>query len=124
MNIGNKYISKESVKYQKKIAIAMWQFVKKWYIRHPDEYRHPMYIKQDFCREYYDKTGKVIDWEAHCMLCNIFYDDACDGCPLHSENADEGFCEDYFKLTDDTYPFHMRPAICDKIIEAIKSYKE
>ena len=78
------FISKESGEYQKKIAIKMWEFVKKWYLSHPDEYHHPMDLKQKFCDDYFDKTGQRIDWLANCMLCNIFHDDYCQGCPLYS----------------------------------------
>jgi len=118
------YISEENGDYQKKIAIKMWQFVKKWYVTHPNEYRHPMWIKDEFHHKYFDKTGQRIDWEASCMLCNIFYDDACVGCPLHSDDEDIGFCADYFKLSDAYFPFHMRPSVCDRIIEAIRLLKE
>lgn len=117
----NKYISKESIVYQKKIAIEMWQFIKRWYVTHPDEYRHPMLLKSDFRGNYFEKTGQKIDWESNCMLCSIFYNDACRGCPLSKE--DDMFCEDYFKLADPEFPFLMRPSICDKIIKAIKSFK-
>lgn len=116
-----KYVSKESIAYQKKIAIEMWKFMKKWYVENPASYVHPMYLKSKFCKEYFDKTGQHIDWEANCMLCNIFYDDGCKGCPLYKE--DDMFCEDYFKLCDAEFPSIFRPSICDRIIKAIKSYK-
>ena len=117
------HISGESLVYQKKIAVKMWQFVKKWYVKHPDTYMHPVWIKEKFCCEYVDKTGQHIDWEAACILCEKFHDEGCYGCPLHSDNEEDRFCEDYFKLSDADFPFHMRPAICDKIIEAIKSFE-
>lgn len=115
-------ISKESIEYQKKIAIEMWQFVKKWYIKHPDACIHPMFIKADFVRKYYNKTGQKIDWKSHCILCEKFHDDYCHGCPLYKDDTDM-FCADYFNLFNENVPFHKRPSICDKIIEAIKSFK-
>lgn len=106
---------------QKNIAVKMWQFVKRWYAKHPIEYRHPMWIKFDFCNDYFEKTGQKIDWEANCILCEKFHDDGCRGCSLY--NDDDMYCYDYFKLSDVNFPLHMRPAICDKIIEAIKSFE-
>ena len=117
----NKHISEESIAYQKKVAVKMWQFVKKWYVKHPDTYMHPMWLKEKFCDKYFDKTGQHIDWEAACILCEKFHDDFCDGCPLYKEDM---FCEDYFKLSDAYFPFHMRPSVCDIIIKAIRSYHD
>ena len=116
----NNIISKEDVKYQKKVAVQMWQYIKRWYVKHSKIYMHPMYLKDEFCTHYYEKTGQLIDWEAKCILCSRFHDDYCYGCPLYKK---EFFCEEYFKLADIHYPLHMRPSVCDRIIEAIKSYK-
>ena len=107
---------------EKEVAVKMWQFIKKWYVKHPDTYMHPMHLKDEFCTYYYEKTGQLINWEAHCILCDIFYEDACNGCTLYKK--DDMFCSDYFKLSDADFPFHMRPSVCDRIIEAIKSYEE
>lgn len=118
----HEYISEESISYQKKIAVKMWQYIKKWYVKHQNEYMNPLWLKNDFCYEYYKKTGQHIDWESNCMLCNIFYDDACHGCPLYK--TDMMFCYEYFKLSDVDFPYDMRPSVCDRIIEAIESYEE
>lgn len=122
----NKYISKESIEYQKKAAIEMWEYVKKWYVTHPKVYMHPMPLKHNFRADYYEKTKQLIDWEANCILCEKYHKGgSCHGCPLYSghNGHDITFCEDYFKLSDANFPFHMRPSVCDKIIEAIKSFK-
>lgn len=115
-----KYISHESIEYQKKVAIEMWQYIKELYITHPGVYLHPIWLKYDFCYDYFDKTGQKIDWEANCILCEKYHAGRCHGCPLHS---DIRYCDDYFKLSDPEFPFHMRPSVCDKIIEAIKSFE-
>lgn len=118
----NKHISEESIAYQKKVAVNMWQFVKRWYSKNPDEYRHPMWLKEEFCYKYFKKTGQLIDWESNCILCSKFHGGCCRGCPLYKEDS-ELFCYDYFKLSDEDFPFHMRPSVCDKIINAIKSFE-
>ena len=123
-DLTSRYISEKSIEYQKKVAVEMWQFVKKWYVKHPKEYCHPMWIKSKFRADYFNKTGQIIDWEANCILCEKYHCKACEGCPLYSgENSFSSFCDDYFKLVDDNFPFNMRPSICDKIIEAIKSFE-
>lgn len=116
-----KFISQESLEYQKKIAIDMWEFVKGIYITHPDVYYHPAWIKAEFCIDYKNMTGQFIDWKANCILCDKFHDGHCCGCPLDDE--DSLHCPDYFRLADPEFPLHRRPSVCDRIIEAIKAFE-
>lgn len=111
---------KATMEEEKQLAIEMWQYVKELYMTHPGVYRHPAWMKTEFCISYKNKTGQQIDWKANCILCEKFHAGRCCGCPLDSDSR---YCDYYFKLSDPEFPFHMRPAICDRIIEAIKSFK-
>ena len=127
MKIKKKYITELSGDEQKKVAIEMWEYIRKWYNDNPHSYMNPFDLKQRFVADYYTRTGITIDWHCYCMFCSIFYDDHCDGCPLaHVDEIDGSntMCPDYAKLCEPTFQkfSFMRDRTCRDIIRAFKSY--
>ena len=120
------YITEMSGDEQKKVAIEMWEYIRKWYDKHPGVYMHPFDLKQRFADDYYRRTRITIDWHCYCMFCSIFNDDGCYGCPLAGENeySEPTKCLDYAKLCEPAFQkfSFMRDRICRDIISAFKSY--
>ena len=118
------YITELSGDEQKKVAIKMWQYIRKWYREHPSDFRHPMDLKHEFAEDYLNKTDITINWNCYCMFCSIFYDNHCEGCPLAKcdEYGGNISCPDYTKLCDPQFPRRLRDRVCRTILDAFKSY--
>ena len=111
---------------EKEVAVKMWQYIK-WYItRYPDESLG--FIKEKFIRKTFlmeDNNYQRFVWYNDCILCT--YVDTCSHCPLnkidnHHDCSDIGSayslaCDKYLDLKD-------RLAACDVIIRAIRLLEE
>ena len=108
---------------QKRLALSMWRYIRKWYEKHPHEFMSAWRLKGTWCYKQYTEKNISIDWSCECILCDRYYCNRCKGCPLRTRGKPR-ICVDFNKLDDPEYPKHLRVGICDKIINAIEEFNK